>query len=234
MQHLEEEAFEEESRGQLNFLSACQGTLGTSPLESCGLLLASYQVLLGHTLMSHLFNIHQGVSPPNKGPPQGFFLFCTWALTQAQVTASLTISDGHPTSLGGYIQGNSWGAPSSQQHEIMPLHKVLMTSCQEAFGWDTHLVRKTREEYFRNHCPNFNSENIHDLMNVFWHMAKTTGLLGSAIHEIQEVWTRWEELQHTSHALRALPKCLKFFWVVSPSESPKVMGLVGIHHPNAL
>ena len=65
-------------------------------------------------------------------------------------------------------------------------------------------------------------------------MTKTTGLLGCAIYEIQEVWTGWDELQHANHVLRALPKGLKFFQVVSPSESPKVIGLVGIHHPDAL
>ena len=101
IQHLEEEAIEEESKGQLNFLSTCQAALVASPLESCGMLLTSYQVLLGHTLTSHLFSISQGASPPNWGLPQGFFplcLYCDWAFTQAQVMASLTRSDGYLTS----------------------------------------------------------------------------------------------------------------------------------------
>ena len=126
------------------------------------------------------------------------------------------------------------GPHSLKHQEIMSPHKVLTRSCQEAFGWDTHLVRKTREEYFRNHCPNFNNENTHDLMDVFQHMAKTASLLGSTVYEIQEVWTGQDELQHAYHALRALPKGQKFFWAVSSSESPKAMGLASIHHPNAL
>ena len=65
-------------------------------------------------------------------------------------------------------------------------------------------------------------------------MAETTSLLGSAICKIQEAWTGWDELQHANHMLRALLKGLKFFQVVSPLEFPKVMGLMGIHHPNAL
>ena len=65
-------------------------------------------------------------------------------------------------------------------------------------------------------------------------MTKTASLLGSAIYEIQEVWTGWDELQHANHELRVLPKGLKFFQTVSPSESPKVMGLEGIHHHDAL
>ena len=44
IQCLEEEAIKEESKGQLNFLSVCQAALEASPLESCSMLLASYQV----------------------------------------------------------------------------------------------------------------------------------------------------------------------------------------------
>ena len=116
----------------------------------------------------------------------------------------------------------------------MPLHKVLMRSHQEAFSQDTCLVRKMREEYFRNQCPNFYNENTHDLMDVFQHMIETAGLLGSAIYKIQEAWTGWDKLQDANYMLRTLPRGLKFIWAVSPSESPKVMGLVGIHHPNML
>ena len=65
-------------------------------------------------------------------------------------------------------------------------------------------------------------------------MIETAGLLSSTIYEIQEAWTGWDELQHPNYALRTLPKGLKFFQAVSPSESPKAMRLTGIHHPNAL
>ena len=65
-------------------------------------------------------------------------------------------------------------------------------------------------------------------------MIETTGLLNSTLYEIQEVWTGQKELQHANYVLRALLKDLRFFCMVSPLESPKVMGLMGIHHPNAL
>ena len=42
------------------------------------------------------------------------------------------------------------------------------------------------------------------------------------------------ELEYANYALKTLPKGLKFFHLVSPSESPKVMGLTNIHHPDAL
>ena len=65
-------------------------------------------------------------------------------------------------------------------------------------------------------------------------MAKSAKLLGSSIYEIQEVWKGPDKLQQANYALRYLPKGLKFLHVVPPSESPKVMGLVGIHDPDAL
>ena len=65
-------------------------------------------------------------------------------------------------------------------------------------------------------------------------MIKTAGLLGSAIYEIKEAWTGQDELWQANYMLRTLPKGLKFFRAVSPSESPKVMGLMGIHDLDAL
>ena len=59
-------------------------------------------------------------------------------------------------------------------------------------------------------------------------MAKTVKLLGLAIYKIKEVWKGLDELQ------RALWKGLKFLRAVLPLESPKVMGLMGIHNPDAL
>ena len=43
-----------------------------------------------------------------------------------------------------------------------------------------------------------------------------------------------DELRQANYALRSLPKGMKFLHVVAPSESPKVMGLVGIHDPDTL
>ena len=72
------------------------------------------------------------------------------------------------------------------------------------------------------------------MTDIFQNMVKSTSLLSSEIYEIRENWTGQWELQYANHALRTLPKGLKFFCPVSPSESPKVMGLTGIHHPDAL
>ena len=65
-------------------------------------------------------------------------------------------------------------------------------------------------------------------------MATSAGLLGTSIHEIQASWGGPKELKQANYALQSLPKGLKFLHAVPPSESPKVMGLVGIHDPDAL
>ena len=65
-------------------------------------------------------------------------------------------------------------------------------------------------------------------------MAKSAEFLGTSIYEIQAAWTGQDELKQANYALRSLPKGLKFLHVVPPSESPKVMGLVGIHDPDTL
>ena len=49
MQDLEEQAIQEEDRSRTDFLSACQVTLYTSPLELKHALATSYHILLGQT-----------------------------------------------------------------------------------------------------------------------------------------------------------------------------------------
>ena len=72
-------------------------------------------------------------------------------------------------------------------------------------------------------------EGTHNLTEILKQMATSTKLLGTSIYEIQASWMGPDELKQANHALRSLPKGLNFLHVVPPSESPKVMGLVGIH-----
>ena len=131
-------------------------------------------------------------------------------------------------------KGTPKGPLHSKWQGVVPLHKALTRSHQEVFSQDSHLVRKTREEYFWSHCQNFNNENSCYFTDVFRCMIETAGLLGSAIYEIKEAWTERDELWQANYVLRTLPKGLKFFRVVSPSEPPKVMELMGIHNLDAL
>ena len=72
IQHLEEEAIKEESKGQLNFLSVCQAALQVSPPKLFGALVTSYHILLGHVLMSHPFSLPKKLPPLDKDLPPGF------------------------------------------------------------------------------------------------------------------------------------------------------------------
>ena len=116
----------------------------------------------------------------------------------------------------------------------MPLYRALAPCCLEVFNWDSSPVWEMREEYFKRHCLNFSTDNTCDLLEVFRHMIIAAELLGSSIYEIKETWTGPDELQQANYTLRTLPKGLKFLRAVSPLESPKVMGLMGIHGPDAL
>ena len=76
----------------------------------------------------------------------------------------------------------------------MPLHKVLTGGQWEAFTRNSDLVWKMREEHYKMNFPHFNHETSHDLMNIFWDMITSVGLLGSQIYEIQEFWEGWSKL----------------------------------------
>ena len=104
----------------------------------------------------------------------------------------------------------------------------------EEFSWDSDLVKEARKEFFSKHSYNFVMEGTCNLSEVFRWMATSAKLLGTSIYEIQASWTGLDELRQANYALRSLPMGLKFLHVVPPSESPKVMGLVGIHDPDAL
>ena len=74
---------------------------------------------------------------------------------------------------------------------------------------------------------------IYLIFSRTWDMIISADLLNSKIFEIQENWTGREDLWATNDTLKALPKD-QFFQTVLLMESPKVIGLEGIHHPDAL
>ena len=102
------------------------------------------------------------------------------------------------------------------------------------FSWDSDLVREARRKFFSKHSYNFTTDGTHNLSEIFRQMAMSADLLGTSIHEIQASWTGPKELKQANYALQSLPKGLKFLHMVPPSKSPKVVGLVGIHDPDAL
>ena len=96
------------------------------------------------------------------------------------------------------------------------------------------MVVEARLLFFSKHSCNFNQDRNRDLSEVFKKLAEKAGLLGTSIYEIQASWTGPEEVRQANYTLWSLPKGLRFLRVVPAMESPKVMGLMGIHDPDAL
>ena len=123
-----------------------------------------------------------------------------------------------------------WSHPSS----CIRGFKSLKPSHAEAFLRDSDIMVEARLCFFSIHSYNFNQDSNCNLSGIFKKLATSAGLLGTNIHEIEASWTGLEELKQANYTLQSLPKGLKFLMVVPTSESPKVMGLVGIHDPDAL
>ena len=95
-------------------------------------------------------------------------------------------------------------------------------------------MRVAQWAYCKAHKVMFEQEGSYDLTLVFQQMAWDTNLLNSEIHEVQEVWTGWRGLKAANHAVQTSLKNIQFFHMVSPNESPNIMGLKGVHSPEAV
>ena len=126
------------------------------------------------------------------------------------------------------------GLSSSKRQEISIWFASLKPSDVEAFSQDSNIVKEARSHFFSNHSCNWVHDGTNDLTEIFKELAESTSLLGEALYEIQLSWTGPEELKQANCALQSLPKGLRFLRVVPATESPKVMGLMGIHNPDAL
>ena len=123
--------------------------------------------------------------------------------------------------------------PHQKWKEGRPLVRPLKESCQEAFGTDSKLIQSNRQAYFKMHHPNYDHEGSTNFSHTFKEMATSAYLMDSYIHEVQEVWSGWKDLWVTCCMVKSSPKDIHFFWVMPPTESPKIMGLRGIHSPEA-
>ena len=126
------------------------------------------------------------------------------------------------------------GPPNPKKQETPPWFQSLKPSQADAFLRDSELVVEARLYFFSKHSYNFNQDRNRDLSEVFKKLAEKAGLLGTNIYEIEASWTGPEELKQGNYTLQSLPKSLRFPRVVPAMESPKVMGLMGIHDPDTL
>ena len=104
----------------------------------------------------------------------------------------------------------------------------------DAFSQDSYSIKEARARYFITHSWNWDHGNTEDLSDIFKELAQEAGLLGESIFKIQQSWKGPEHLQQANYVFQSQPKGLKFLRTVSTKESPKEMGLKGIHDPEAL
>ena len=104
----------------------------------------------------------------------------------------------------------------------------------DTFSQDSNSIKEARAHYFITHSWDWDHGNTKDLSDIFKELAQEAGLLGEFIFEIQWSWKGPEHLQQANYIFQSQPKGLKFLRAVSTKESPKEMGLKGIHNPEAL
>ena len=235
MSELEEQALEAENRSWQDFLSAHQAILHHAPQSLKEDLHSSYNILLGNS-SSSLQSIPfvrapqaQGQLPvttsPKPEPKQSPQSKRHHSSTDAQGDTSLDESS---------PMASQEGLLNSKRGKITGWSSSLKPSHVDTFSWDSGPVKEARECYFATHPWDWAWSNTDNLSDIFRELAQGTGLLGEFIHEIQVSWNGPEELKHTNYILRSLPRGLKFLRAVSAKESPKIMGLKGIHDSDAL
>ena len=104
----------------------------------------------------------------------------------------------------------------------------------DAFSQDSDSVKEARAHYFTTHSWDWTHSNMADLSDIFKELTQEASLLGESIFKIQWSWKGPEHLKHANYVFQSQPKGLKFLRAVSAKESPKEMGLKGIHDPEAL
>ena len=210
------------------------------PPQLKGALATSYHILLGQTSPSPPLTLPQKTSPVEEQP--------TTATSPTSVTKQSPMSKRqHPSP--DPVESMP---PSPKRQETPPWFKTLKPSHAEAFSWDSNMVKEARRkltsrfnqqyenlhqarrEFSSKHSYDFTTDGTCNLSRIFRQLAASANLLGTSIYEIQSSWTGPKELKQANYALQSLPKGLKFLWAVPPSESPKVMRLMGIHDPDAI
>ena len=126
------------------------------------------------------------------------------------------------------------GPLSSKRRETAGWFASLKPSCTDAFSHDSDLIKEARSHYFATHPWDWTHGNTDNLSDIFKELAEGPNLLGKSIHELQLSWEGPEELKYANYSLHSLPKGLKFLRAVPTLESSKIMGLKGIHDPDAL
>ena len=125
------------------------------------------------------------------------------------------------------------GPSSSKRRETTDWFTSLKLSHADAFSCDSDPIKEARSCYFATDPWDWIHGNTDDLSDIFRELAEGADLLGKSPYELQPSWEGPEELKHANYSLQSLPKGLRFLRGVPDMESPKIMGLKGIHNPDA-
>ena len=123
--------------------------------------------------------------------------------------------------------------PCWRWKEGKPLVRLLKESCWEALGKDSELIWVTMWVYFKTHCRDFDHKGSHNLCHTFKEMVTSTGLLGSDVHEVQQVWTGWKDLW-VAHCMLKVPKGHPFLLSGASHWITQDHGFKGNPFPKAL
>ena len=238
MPDMECEAIEKEGQDCQSFLESCRAVLQACPPEANGGLMYPLQLLIGN------------MSLPAVLVDTGHCNWRTYPCSSSDHVRDTCTPNGYQMIAmliqpgGGLIK--IWGGKShGVRHDSRKwpywrwkderfLAKLLKDSHHETFDKDLDLVQVTRWAYFKAHCPEFDHENPHDLSHTFQEMANSTILLDPNVYEVWDVLTVQKHL-HVAHCVaRSCLRDIHFFWVVPPTESPKIIGLKGTHSPKVL
>ena len=234
MRELEERALEAENKSCQDFLFVHMDILCQALPSLKENLHSTFNLLLGQSLFQP---IPFTKVPMAEGQSAGNYLsqIRTQTVPMAEKTASFNRCMGRHVCRQRFPCGLTRRTIKVQERERnADWFSSLKPSQADAFCQDSKLMKEARACYFATHPWDWVHDNMADLSDVFRELAQGAGLLGKSIHEIEVSWTGLPHLRHANFVLWSLPKGLKFLRVVSTKESPKVMGLEGIHDPDAL
>ena len=235
MQELEMHALKAENKSHQHFLVAHQAVLHQALPSLKEILHSSYSLLLGPSLSSHqpltltpapqvegqlLSTISLKPEPKRSPPPKR-----RHSSMDAQDDTSM--DEDFPTNSQEESSNSKKGRTANWLTSMRSEHA-------DAFSQDSDLMKEARARYFTTHSWDWIHGNTEALSNIFKGLAQEAGLLGKSIFEIQWLWKGLEHLRQANYIFQTQPKGLKFLRVVSTKESPKEMGLKGIHDPKAL
>ena len=235
MWELEAHALRVENKSHCNFLIAHQAVLHQAPQTLKEDLHSSYSLLLGPSSSSRQ-SLMLASAPQAEGQPLSTIplkpepeqsLPPKRQHSSREAHGDMSMDENFPITLQEESSNPKKGKTANW-------HTCMKSDHADAFSQDSNSVKEARSCYFATHSWDWTHGNMEDLSDIFKELAQEAGLLGETIFEIQRSWKGPEHLKHANYVFQSQPKGLRFLRAVSTKESPKEMGLKGIHDPGAL